>query len=207
MSDELILYTNPMSRGRIARWLLEESGQPYRTEVVEYDRMRDPAFLAINPMGKVPVLRHGQAVVTENGAICAYVADAFPNSGLAPAPGDPARGLYYRWLFFACGPFEAAVTVKSAGWAEDPSKRRSYGWGSYGETLKVVEDWLETNDFAAGQSFTGADVILGSQIIWGLLFGTVEKRPAFERYANRLTDRAAYLRAKTADDALMPKAP
>ena len=113
MADELILYTNPMSRGRIARWMLEEVGQPYKTEVLDYaSTMKGPAYLAINPMGKVPALRHGDAVVTETAAICAYLADAFPQAGLAPPPGHRLRAPYYRWLFFTAGPFEAASATR-----------------------------------------------------------------------------------------------
>ena len=112
MADELILYTNPRSRGRIVRWMLEELGQPYRTEILEFGTtMKSPAYLALNPMGKVPALRHGDAVVTETAAICAYLADAFPQTGLAPPPADRLRAApYYRWMFFAAGPLEAAAT-------------------------------------------------------------------------------------------------
>jgi glutathione S-transferase len=116
MADELVFYTHPMSRGRIARWMLEELGRPYKTEILDYDTtMKAPAYLAINPMGKVPAIRHGDRVVTECAAICAYLADAFPEAQLAPPPGDPARAPYYRWMFFAAGPLEAAVTDKSLG--------------------------------------------------------------------------------------------
>src|ERR1700729_2872218 len=116
MSDELVFYTNPMSRGRIARWMLEEVGQPYRTETLDFGTtMKAPAYLAINPMGKVPAIRHGDTVVTEGAAICAYLADAFPQAGLAPPPGDRLRGPYYRWLFFAAGPVEAAASNKALG--------------------------------------------------------------------------------------------
>src|SRR5665213_2068414 len=111
MADELVLYTNPMSRGRIARWMLEEIDQPYRTELLDYaTTMKAPAYLAINPMGKVPAIRHGDTVVTEGAAICAYLADAFPQAGLAPPQGDRLRGPYYRWLFFTAGPVEAAIS-------------------------------------------------------------------------------------------------
>ena len=114
MADELVLYTNPMSRGRIARWMLEEVGQPYRAEILEYaGSMKAPDYLAINPMGKVPALRHGDTIVTEAAAICAYLADVFPEAGLAPPPGSRLRGPYYRWLFFAAGPIEAANTNKA----------------------------------------------------------------------------------------------
>ena len=104
MADELVLYTNPMSRGRIARWMLEEVGQPYKAEILEYASMKSPDYLAINPMGKVPAVRHGDTVVTEAAAICAYLADAFPEADLAPPPGSRLRGPYYRWLFFGAGP-------------------------------------------------------------------------------------------------------
>ena len=114
MNDSLILYTNPMSRGRIARWMLEEIGAPYRTEIVEFGpTMKAPEYLAINPMGKVPAIRHGETVVTECAAICAYLADAFPDADLAPPLAE--RGAYYRWLFFAAGPLEAAITDRDLG--------------------------------------------------------------------------------------------
>src|SRR5690348_13385937 len=116
MPDELVFYTHPMSRGRIVRWMLEEIGQPYRTELLEYgSSMKAPAYLAINPMGKVPALTHGTMVVTESAAICAYLADAFPQARLAPPSGDRARGAYYRWLFFTAGPLEAAASNNALG--------------------------------------------------------------------------------------------
>src|SRR5271156_6201945 len=116
MPAELILYTHPMSRGRIARWMLEEVGQPYRAEIVEFGpAMKGLDYRAINPMGKVPALRHGDTIVTEGAAICAYLADAFPEAGLAPPPGHRLRGPYYRWLFFAAGPAEGAATNKAMG--------------------------------------------------------------------------------------------
>ena len=116
MSDELVFYTNPMSRGRIVRWMLEEVGQPYRTELLDYaTTMKAPEYLAINPMGKVPALRHGETVVTEAAAICAYLADAFPAAGLAPPHGHRLRGPYYRWLFFACRPARGGVDQPGAG--------------------------------------------------------------------------------------------
>src|SRR4051794_33627229 len=121
MTDGLVFYTHPMSRGRIVRWMLEEIGCPYRSEILAYGTtMKAPAYLAVNPMGKVPALRHADAIVTETPAICAYLADAFPDSGLAPPPGDPLRAPYYRWLFFAAGPLEAAATNKAMGFAVPP---------------------------------------------------------------------------------------
>ncbi|CAM5773609.1 glutathione S-transferase family protein [Bosea minatitlanensis] len=204
MSDELVLYTHPMSRGRIARWMMEELGQPYRAEIVGYgEPMKGAAYRAINPMGKVPALVHGGTVVTECAAICAYLADAFPQAGLAPAPGDRRRGPYYRWLFFAAGPVEAAVSSKAFGLAAPPEAARSLGYGSYADTIDTLEQAVSQGEYLAGDRFSAADVYVGSQILWGLQFGTIEKRPAFEAYGGRLAARPAARRAREIDDALM----
>ncbi|HST44725.1 MAG TPA: glutathione S-transferase family protein [Luteimonas sp.] len=204
---ELVLYTNPMSRARIARWMLEETGQPYRTERLEYaTSMKAPEYLAINPMGKVPALVHGDVVVTEGAAICAYLADAFPAAGLAPPHGDPARAGYYRWLFFAAGPVEAAVTAKALGLLPPPEKAGMVGYGSFEQTVDVLELAVGAADpWLLGERFTAADVYLGSQVAWGLMFKTLPVRPAFEAYVGRLQARAAYQRASALDDAAMPK--
>jgi glutathione S-transferase len=206
MADELVLYTNPRSRGRIVRWMLEEVGQPYRTEVLDYGTtMKAPAYLVVNPMGKVPALRHGDAVVTEAAAICAYLADAFPQAKLAPPPGDRLRAPYYRWLFFAAGPIEASVSNKALGFVVPPEREPSIGYGSFERVMKTLEDAVSSANYLIGDSFTAADVYLGSQIGFGLMFGTLEKRPAFERYWQRISARPAYARARELDDALMPK--
>jgi glutathione S-transferase len=206
MADELIFYTNPRSRGRIVRWMLEEVGQPYRTEVLDYGTtMKAPAYLAVNPMGKVPALRHGDTVVTEAAAICAYLADAFPQAKLAPPPGDRLRAPYYRWLFFAAGPIEASVSNKALGFIVPPEREPSIGYGSFERVMKTLEDAVSSANYLVGDSFTAADVYLGSQIGFGLMFGTLEKRPAFERYWQRISARPAYARARELDDALMPK--
>ncbi|HEX4079417.1 MAG TPA: glutathione S-transferase family protein [Rhizomicrobium sp.] len=206
MSDELIFYTNPMSRGRIARWMLEEVGQPYRTEILDYaSTMKAPAYLAINPMGKVPALRHGDTVVTEVAAICAYLADAFPEAGLAPPPGHRLRGPYYRWLFFAAGPVESAVTNKFLGFVVPPERKPMAGYGSFEEVMNTLEGAVSQGTYLAGDSFTAADLYLGSQLGFGLQFGTIEKRPAFEKYWERIGNRPAAIRAREIDDALIPK--
>lgn len=203
---EIVLYTNPMSRGRIARWMLEEIGQPYRTEVLDYGTtMKTPAYLAINPMGKVPAITHGDAVVTEGAAICAYLADAFPEAGLRPAPGTREAAAYYRWLFFAAGPVEAAVTNKSMGWDVPDDKKMMAGYGSFDDVIAALERAVGSSDYVAGDRFTAADVYFGSQIGWGMMFGSIEKRPAFEAYWDRLSSRPAAVRARALDDALMPK--
>jgi glutathione S-transferase len=203
MADELTLYTNPQSRGRIARWMLEEVGQPYRVEVLDYaTSMKAPAYLAINPMGKVPALRHGAAVVTETPAICAYLADAFPQARLAPPPGDRMRAPYYRWLFFAAGPAEAAVSNKAAGFVVPPERERMMGYGRIELVLDTLESAVRQSDYLAGNAFTAADLYVGSHLGFGMMFGMIEKRPAFERYWQRLSARPACLRAKELDDAL-----
>jgi glutathione S-transferase len=206
MSDELVFYTNPMSRGRIVRWMLEEVGQPYRTELLDYGTtMKAPAYLAINPMGKVPAVRHGDAIVTESAAICAYLADAFPQAGLAPAPGSRERAAYYRWLFFGAGPVESAVTNKAMGFQIPPERAGSSGYGSLEAVLNALEGALSHGDYLAGNRFSAADLYVGSQLGWGMQFGTIEKRPAFERYAARINSRPAAVRAREIDDALLPK--
>ena len=208
MSDELVFYTNPMSRGRIVRWMLEEVGQSYRTELLDYGTtMKAPAYLAINPMGKVPAITHGDAVVTEAGAICAYLADAFPQAGLAPALGDKARAPYFRWMFYAAGPFEAAVTNRSLN-VEVPDERKGMvGYGCFDDVMNALEYAVTQTEFVAGDRFTAADVYFGSSIGWGLMFGSIEKRPAFQEYFGRIASRPAAIRAREIDDALVPKPP
>ena len=202
---ELVFYTHPMSRARIVRWMLEEIGQPYRTEVLDYGTtMKAPAYLAINPMGKVPALRHGDAVVTEAAAICAYLADAFPKAKLAPPPGDHKRAPYYRWMFFAAGPVEAAVSNKAFGFVVPPEREASVGYGTFDRVIKVLEDAVSSDSYLAGDNFTAADLYVGSQIGFGLMFGTIEKRPAFTNYWQRVSSRPAYARANELDNALMP---
>ena len=205
MSDEIVFYTNPMSRGRIVRWMLEEVGQPYRTELMDFASMKSPDYLAVNPMGKVPAITHGDTVVTECAAICAYLADAFPEARLAPALGDPARGIYYRWLFFAAGPIEAATTNKSLGFVVPADREGMAGYGSYEATIDALEQAVSRSDYIASERFTAADVYVGSQIGFGLRFGSLEKRPAFESYWARVSSRPAAVRAAEIDDALIPK--
>ncbi len=203
MAHELVLYTNPMSRGRIARWMLEEIEQPYRVEVVDYaTTMKAPEYLAINPMAKVPALRHGDATVTETAAICAYLADAFPDARLAPPPHHPLRAPYYRWLFFAAGPLEAAVSNKALGFVVPPDRERMMGYGNIDTVMRTLEQAVSTESYLAGDTFTAADLYVGSHLGFGMMFGTVERRPAFERYWRRVSARPACIRAKELDDSL-----
>jgi glutathione S-transferase len=206
MTDLITFYTNPMSRGRIARWMLEEVGAPYETVLLEYGTtMKAPEFLAINPMGKVPTIKHGDTIVTEAAAICAYLADMFPDRGLAPPPGNQLRGPYYRWMFFAAGPVESAVTGKSLGLLAPADKKMMAGYGSFEETIDALEQAVSSSGYICGDQFTAADVYVGSQIGWGLMFGSIDKRPGFAEYVARLQARPAAKRANELDDALMPK--
>jgi len=207
MSDELVFYTHPMSRGRIVRWMLEELGQPYRTELMDYaTTLKSAAYLAINPMGKIPAIRHGEAVVTEAAAICAYLADAFPGAGLAPPLGDKARAPYFRWLFFAAGPVESVVITTALGVKVSPEQKRMVGWGDTADTLNALERAVAGREFIAGDRFSAADVYVGAQLGWGMQFGSIEKRPAFEAYAERLQRRPAAVRAREIDDKLLAEA-
>jgi len=204
MSNDLVFYTNPQSRGRIVRWMLEEVGQPYRTEVLGYaDSMKAPAYLAINPMGKVPAIKHGDTVVTEAGAICAYLADAFPEKGLAPPLGDRRRGPYFRWMFFAAGPLEAAVTDKSLGVQVPAERKPMVGYGDFDDAINGAEHALKSGDYILGDTFSAADVYFGSAIGFFLQFGSIEPRPVFTAYAERLQNRPAAIRAREIDDALV----
>ncbi len=198
----LTLYTNPMSRGQIARWMLEEVGTPYEQVLLDYGTtMKASEYLAVNPMGKVPAIKHGDTVVTEGAAICAYLADAFLEAGLAPALAH--RGAYYRALFFAAGPVEAAVTNKALGFVLPEGRDRMAGYGSFEATMDGMEALIGGKTYVAGTAFTAADVYFGSQIGWGLAFGTIEKRPAFETYWAGLAARPAYRKAKAIDEALI----
>lgn len=204
MADKLTFYTNPMSRGRIIRWMLEEVGQPYETVVLDYaTTMKGPEYLAINPMGKVPAIRHGDTVVTEAAAICAYLADAFPQAKLAPPSGSKERGPYYRWLFYGAGPIEAMASNHALGVAIPDEKRGMVGYGSREQVIETLDKAVQGRDYLAGDAFTAADLYVGAQIGWGLQFGTIEKRPTFEAYVGRLLSRPAALRAKEIDDGLI----
>ena len=193
-------YTNPRSRGAMVRWMLEEIGQPYETHVLDYGTtMKSPAYLAINPMGKVPAIVHDGQVVTEVAAICAYLAETFPEAGLAPTPAE--RAAYYRWLFFGAGPLEAAVVNQALGVVVPPDRKGMVGYGSFDDAVAALEGWLAASPFVAGDRFTAADVYVGSQVGWGIMFKTLPQRPAFVAYWDRLKDRPARLRGVAKDQA------
>lgn len=200
MSEDLVFYTNPESRGRMVRWMLEEVGVPYKTELLDYDDgLKSAEYLAINPMGKVPAIKHGDVVVTECAAICAYLADAFPDAGLAPPITD--RGAYYRWLFFAAGPVEAAAIDVALGVKIQPEQERMVGYGTFDQTFKTLEQAVSIDGYIAGDQFSAADLYVGAHIGWGLQFGWIQSNVAFEAYWARVSDRDAYRRATEIDDA------
>ena len=202
MSETIDFYTNPMSRGQTVRWMLEEVGAPYETHILDYaTTLKAEPYLSINPMGKVPAIRHRGKVVTEVAAICCYLADAFPDAGLAPEPRD--RADYYRWIFFTSGPIEAAFSNKAAGFEPTPERQRMFGYGNYDLAIGTLEKALEGRRFIAGNRFTAADLFVGANVNFMLAFNLLEPRPAFTDYAARMTDRDAYRRAKQIDAKLI----
>jgi glutathione S-transferase len=202
MADTLTFYTNPQSRGQIIRWLLEELGQPYETVILDYGTtMKAPEYLAINPMGKVPAIKHGDQIVTECAAICAYVADAFPQSGLLPAPEH--RGAYFRWLLFTAGPLESIFTAKAIGWEVPADKQAMAGFGSFDLAIDTIESAVVGRAFVAGDRFSAADVYVSSLLDFMLNFKLLPPRPSFDAYLEPLRQRPAYVRAKEVDAALI----
>ncbi len=199
MAADLTLYTNPQSRGRIARWMLEETGAAYDVVPLDYGTtMEADTYRAINPMMKVPAIVHRGQVVTETAAICAYLAEVFPDAELAPLPEE--RAAYYRWLFFAAGPLEAAVTNRAFGVTVTPEQQRMAGYGDFDRAVGVIGDAVARTPFIAGDRFTAADVYVGSQMMWFTQFGLVPKTDAIMAYIGRLNDRPAHRRATALDD-------
>ena len=195
---DLVFYTNPQSRGRIVRWMLEEVGEPYDTEIIPYDQLKSDRYLAVNPMGKVPVIRHRGQVITECAAICTYLADVFPAAGLGPR--DDEKADYYRWLFYAAGPVEAAVSNKAMGWEPTPERERMFGYGNFDRVVSVLDELFSLRDYVCGDRFTAADVYVGSQIMFPMQFGMLPERESFARYRDRLQAREAYKRGGQIDD-------
>src|SRR4029078_8691838 len=199
---DLIFYTNPMSRGQTVRWMLEEVGQPYETEILDYGTtMKAEPYLSINPMGKVSAIQHTAKVVTEVAAICCYLADAFPAANLAPLPAD--RAAYYRCIFFTSGRVEAAFSNKAAGWEPTPERQRMFGYGNYDLAINNLEKAVSARDYLAADHFPAADLFVGANVNFRLAFNLLEPRPAFVDYARRMTDRPAYERAKAIDGKLI----
>ena len=199
---DIIFYHNPMSRGQIIRWMLEEVGAPYDTEILDYaSTMKGDEYRAINPMMKVPAIVHNGRVVTECAAICAYLADVFPEAGLGPREEEKAD--YYRWLFFTAGPLEQAVTNNYAGFAAKEEQQRMFGYGNYDLAVNTLAGHLANSDYVCGSRFTAADVYVGSSVLWGTQFGTMPKLDCFVAYGERLSQREAYKRGKAEDNQLI----
>ncbi|TVP87188.1 MAG: glutathione S-transferase family protein [Pseudomonadaceae bacterium] len=206
MQQDITFYTNPYSRGGIVHWMLEEVGAPYKVHNLAYgEAMKTPEYLAINPMGKVPAIKHGEVIVTEAAAICAYLADAFPEAGLAPAAAE--RGDYYRWLFFVSGPWEASFSLRSCGIDMTPDQELQLGCGRPERVLDVLAEAVREREFIAGERFSAADVYVGSHIGWGMQFGTIDPRPEFQQYWQRLEQRPAHQRSMEQIEAVMPDFP
>ena len=202
MASEIIFYHNPMSRGQIVRWMLEEVGVPYDTEILDYaSGMKSDQYRAINPMQKVPAIVHKGRVITEAAAICAYLAEMFPEAGLAPRQDEMAD--YYRWMFFAAGPLEQAVTNKAAGFEPTPERQRMFGYGHYDLAVSALADHLSGREHVCGSRFSAADVYVGSAVLWGTQFGTLPKLDSFLAYGECVSARAAYRRGKEEDNRLI----
>lgn len=205
MGKTLTFYTNPQSRARITRWMLEETGLPYEEVVLDFGTtMKSPEYLAINPMGKVPAIRHGDLVVTENAAICAYLADLVPEKGLAPPAGSPERGAYYRWLFFLAGPVESLLTAKETGALADPL---AAGYGSEADVLRVLEQAVSGRQHLVGDRFTTADLLMAAFLGYYMMVGMLEKKPAFVAFAQLHAARPAAVAANARDNALAVQHP
>ncbi len=197
----LVFYTHPFSRGRVARWMLEETGLPYEEVILDYGTtMKAPEYLAINPMGKVPALRHGDSVVTENAAICLHLAEQVPDQHLLPPPGSPARGECYRWVLFAAGPLESFISARRHG-ALAPA--REAGYGSEADLMRTLEGALAGRRYLVGDRFSVADLYMAALLGYYMRMGELEPRPAFEAYAAAHLQRPAALRANARDDALV----
>ncbi len=197
----LTFYTHPFSRGRIARWMLEETGLPYEEVILDYGTtMKAPAYLAINPMGKVPALRHDDTVVTENAAICLHLADLVPEKALLPPPGTAARGACYRWVLFAAGPLESFITARRHG-ALAPA--REAGYGNEADLMRTVESALAGRRYLVGDRFSVADLYMAALLGYYMRIGELESGPVFEAYAAAHLQRPAVQRANARDDALV----
>ena len=203
MTTPLTFYTHPMSRGRVARWMLEETGLPYDTVLLDYGTtMKAPEYCAINPMGKVPALKHGDTVITEQAAICMYLADLAPDKQLAPPVGSPERGSYYRWISFMA-PLEQLMAAKANGSALP--KPEMAGFGTEQDLLDTLETALKDREHLAGNTFTAADLLVAAYVGWYLQFKLLEPRPAFIAFVETQKSRPASLRANAIDDELLKK--
>jgi glutathione S-transferase len=197
MTDEIVFYHNPRSRAQMAHWMLEEVGAPYRIVPIDFasGEHKTPEFLAINPMGKLPAIVHRGVVVTETPAIIAYLADQFPEAGLAPERTDPARGTYFRWLFFMGSCFEPALFDRMMKRPEVEPKSSS-AYGSYEDVIAALKTGLSNGPYILGEKFSAADVYVGAELNWAIMFGApgVKGEKLFDDYVARVTARPAFQR-------------
>ncbi len=200
---QLTLYHASPSRSSIAMWMLEEIGEPYDVKMLDLSKgdQQKPDYLAINPMGKVPALTHGDTVVSESAAICTYLADAFPRAGLTVPVGDPRRGVYLKWLFFAPGVLEPAVTDRAFPRKEEP-RRGAIGYGDFDTVMNVLSRAVTPGPYLMGEQFTAADVVIGANIRWGMLFKMIPERKELADYVARLSARPALARSQAKDKEL-----
>jgi glutathione S-transferase len=200
---KLTLYHAAPSRSSIVRWMLEEIGEPYEIQLLSLSKgeNRAPDYLAVNPMGKVPALRHGDAVITEAAAICAYLADEFPRAKLSVPIGDPRRGLYLKWLFFGPSCIEPAMMDRAFPRKEE-ARRGALGYGDFDTVIKVVTDAVKRGPYILGEQFTAADVVIGSTLRFGMLFKLLPEEPEFTAYTGRMAQRPALQRAEAKDKEL-----
>jgi glutathione S-transferase len=207
MAERILLHHGVPSRSSTVLFMLEELGAPYELHVLDLqnDEQRKPAYLAVNPMGKVPAIEHAGAVVTEVGAICTYLADAFPAAGLSPPVGDPLRGPYLRWMFFQGNCLEPAMIDHAM--KREPGKRGMMPYGDYETTVGTLEKAVEKGPWFLGERYSAADVYVGSAIAWGLEFKLLPERDIFKRYAERLRKRPACERAVAIDDKIVAARP
>jgi glutathione S-transferase len=197
---QLTLYHASPARSSVALWMLEEIGEPYDVKMLDLTKgdQQKPDYLAINPMGKVPALKHGDAIITEVAAICTYLADAFPRAGLAVPIGDSRRGAYFKWLFFGPGVLEPAVTDRAFPRKEEP-RRGVLGYGDFDRVMNVLSKAVTPGPFLMGEQFTAADVVIGANIRWGMAFKLIPERKELTDYVARFADRPAVKRADAKD--------
>ena len=198
---DLIFYTNPQSRGRLVRWMLEEVGQPNKTEVITNDPHKSERYITVNTIGKVTAIKHRDHVITECAAICTYLADVFPEAMLGPSSDEKAD--YYRWLFYAAGPLEAAVSNQAMGWVPTAERERMFGYGNFDRVVAVLDELFSLRNYVCGNRFTAADVYVGSQIMFPLQFNMLPERDSFLKYRDRLQQRPAYKRATEIDEKII----
>jgi len=198
----ITLYHHPFSRAAGTVWALEEIGQPYELKFVDLMKgaHKAPDIVALNPMGKLPILTDGDAIVTEAAAIALYLADRYAPGKLAPALDDPRRGTYLRWSLYAPGVIEPGALAKTGGWNFKPSQA---GWGEYDAMIGAMESALAGKDFILGDTFSMADVIFGGTLRYMLMVKSIEERASFKAYVERLHQRPALQRADAKNKAVM----